>query len=35
LTIDSDPLGTKITAIFPAKTPAMKEPGTISRHGVA
>jgi PAS domain S-box-containing protein len=35
LTIDSDPLGTKITAIFPAKTPAMKEQGTISRHGVA
>jgi PAS domain S-box-containing protein len=35
LTIDSDVLGTKITAIFPAKTPAMKEPGTISRHGVA
>jgi signal transduction histidine kinase len=35
LTIDSDVLGTKITAIFPAKTPAMKEQGTISRHGVA
>jgi PAS domain S-box-containing protein len=35
LTIDSDPLGTKITAIFPAKTPAMIEQGTISRHGVA
>ncbi len=35
LTIDSNSLGTKITAIFPAKTPAAKEPGTISRHSVA
>jgi len=35
LTIDSDLLGTKITAIFPAKTPAMTEQGTISRHGIA
>jgi hypothetical protein len=35
LTIDSNALGTKITAIFPAKTPAVKEQGTISRHGVA
>jgi PAS domain S-box-containing protein len=35
LTIDSNSLGTKITAIFPAKTPAAKEQGTISRHSVA
>jgi PAS domain S-box-containing protein len=35
LTIDSNALGTKITAIFPAKTPAAKEQGTISRHSVA
>jgi len=35
LTIDSNALGTKVTAIFPAKTPAATEPGTISRHGVA
>jgi len=34
LTIDSNPLGTKITAIFPVKTPA-KERDMISRHGVA
>jgi len=34
LTIASDVLGTKITAIFPAKTPAAKEQGAISRHGV-
>jgi PAS domain S-box-containing protein len=32
LTIDSNALGTKITAIFPVKTPAAMEPGTISRH---
>jgi len=30
LTVDSNALGTKITAIFPAKTPAAKEQGTIS-----
>ncbi len=35
LTIDSNALGTKITAVFPAKTPAANESGTISRHGVA
>ena len=35
LTIDSNPLGTKITAVFPAKTPAVKEQGMLSRHGVA
>jgi signal transduction histidine kinase len=35
LTIDSNALGTKITAIFEARTSAAKEPGTISRHGVA
>jgi signal transduction histidine kinase len=35
LTIDSNALGTKITAVFPAKTPAANEPGKISRHGVA
>jgi PAS domain S-box-containing protein len=35
LIIASNALGTKITAIFPAKTPAAKEQGTISRHGAA
>jgi len=35
LTIDSNALGTKITAVFPAKTPAVKEQGLLSRHGVA
>lgn len=35
LTIDSNVLGTKITATFPAKTPAVKEHGTISRRGAA
>ena len=35
LTIDSNALGTKITAIFPVKTPAAKEQSAISRHGVA
>src|ERR1700675_3741556 len=35
LTVDSNALGTKITAIFPAATPAAKEPGTLSRHGIA
>jgi PAS domain S-box-containing protein len=34
-TIDSNALGTKVTAIFPAKTAAATESGTISRHGVA
>ena len=35
LTIDSNALGTRITAVFPAKTPAAKEPVPISRHSVA
>jgi PAS domain S-box-containing protein len=35
LRIDSDALGTKITAVFPAKTRAVKEEGPISRHSVA
>jgi signal transduction histidine kinase len=35
LTVDSNALGTKITAIFPAGAPAAKEPGTLSRHGIA
>jgi PAS domain S-box-containing protein len=35
LTVDSNALGTTITAIFPAKTPAAKEQGPISRHSVA
>jgi PAS domain S-box-containing protein len=35
LTVDSNALGTKITAIFPAAAPAAKEPGTLSRHGIA
>jgi PAS domain S-box-containing protein len=35
LTIDSNALGTKITAIFPAETPAVKEQRTTSRHAVA
>ena len=35
LTIDSNALGTKITAIFPVKTPAAKDGSTISRHSVA
>jgi signal transduction histidine kinase len=35
LTIDSNALGTKITAVFPATTPAAKEPVPISRHSVA
>jgi PAS domain S-box-containing protein len=34
LIVDSNALGTKITAIFPAETPAIKEPGTLSRHGI-
>lgn len=35
LTVDSNALGTKITAIFPAGRLAAKEPGTLSRHGIA
>ena len=35
LIVDSNALGTKITAIFPAKRPAVKEQGPISRHSVA
>jgi two-component system sensor histidine kinase UhpB len=35
LTVDSNALGTKITAIFPAEAPAAKKPGTLSRHGIA
>jgi PAS domain S-box-containing protein len=34
LTIDSNALGTKITAIFPVSTPALTEQGTTSLHGV-
>jgi PAS domain S-box-containing protein len=33
LTVDSNALGTTITAIFPAKRPAAKEHGPISRYG--
>ena len=35
LTVDSNALGTTITAIFPAKKPAAQEQGPISRHSVA
>jgi len=35
LIVDSNALGTKITAIFPAEAPAAREPGTLSRHGIA
>jgi PAS domain S-box-containing protein len=35
LTVDSNALGTTITAIFPATKPATKEQGPISRHSVA
>ena len=35
LTIDSNALGTKISAIFPAKAAALKEPGPTSPHRVA
>ena len=35
LTLNSNALGTTITAIFPAKTPAANEQGPISRHSVA
>jgi PAS domain S-box-containing protein len=34
LIIDSNALGTKITAIFPVSTPVVKELGMIARHGV-
>jgi PAS domain S-box-containing protein len=35
LTVDSNALGTTITAVFPAETAAAKEVGTVSRHSVA
>jgi len=35
LTIDSNALGTKITAVFPAEPIPPKEPGAISPHGIA
>jgi signal transduction histidine kinase len=35
LTVDSNALGTKITAVFPIEKPAAKEQRTISRHSVA
>jgi PAS domain S-box-containing protein len=35
LTVDSNALGTKITAIFPVGASEAKEPGTLSRHGIA
>jgi PAS domain S-box-containing protein len=35
LTVDSNALGTKITAIFPAEALGAKEPGTLSRQGIA
>ena len=35
LTVDSNALGTTITAVFPTKTAAAKEQGPISRHSVA
>jgi two-component system NarL family sensor kinase len=35
LTVDSNALGTTITAIFPAKKPAVKEQALISRYSVA
>jgi two-component system, NarL family, sensor kinase len=35
LTVESNPLGTKITAIFPVETREEKEPGTISENGTA
>jgi PAS domain S-box-containing protein len=35
LTIDSNALGTKISAVFPVKTLAGKDFGSISRYGVA
>jgi PAS domain S-box-containing protein len=35
LIVDSNALGTKVSAIFPVRTPAANEQGTISRHSVA
>ncbi len=35
LNVDSNALGTTITAIFPAETAAAKEEGPVSRHSVA
>jgi PAS domain S-box-containing protein len=35
LTVDSNALGTTITAIFPAKRPATKEQGSVSHHSAA
>lgn len=35
MTIDSNALGTKITAVFPAQTVAVKEQGAIAQHGGA
>jgi PAS domain S-box-containing protein len=35
LTVDSNALGTKITATFAAEAPAAKEPTRLSRHGIA
>ena len=35
LTVDSNALGTKITAIFPAKAATLKDPATTSPHRVA
>jgi signal transduction histidine kinase len=35
LTVDSNALGTTITAIFPATSPAAKDQDPISRHSVA
>jgi signal transduction histidine kinase len=35
LTIESNALGTKISAIFPAKISAAKEPGEIQQFSVA
>src|SRR3984957_9018936 len=34
LTIDSNALGTKVTAVFPAEPIRAKDPGATSRHGV-
>jgi len=34
LILDSNALGTKVTAIFPAKTTAAKDQGTISQHRI-
>ena len=35
LRVESNALGTKITAVFPIKNPAAKEQNTLSRHSVA